>query len=513
MLKKFCQCLGLASILFVANYGDLLGGGSDARMHVPFPLTGIIDAQLADILLLGLLFFAILVPISRTRAYPRACLIFSIVIPPWILLRTRYILPVHLYGNILALVAILWAGIVLLLFLKLHHLYRSLLRLGDFAGIVLAIFAACSITQLLYIRHWTPGPRHHSSTWATSPQPPRQHPLLVWVVFDELSFDQLFDHRAANLALPNFDALRSQSTLFTDTQPIGFHTVDVIPSLLTGHIVDSLSFTLDNHVRLHNIGIPGRHPLDPSQTVFADAQQQGWRTAAVGWYNPYCTLYNGNPGSTTPGTSTIDDCYWSNLDKFDGPMSQQATLVQNILSPLRQAAVELVNPTRAARDLCAFDVHQRTLTYIDLEQHTDRLLHTGQADFVFLHLPIPHSPNIWSRAANAYTRQCGASYLDSLALADRELGRVLTTLQASPRWKDTTLIVQGDHSWRTILWNNQPAWTSEDQAASRSTFDPRPAVIIHQTGQTQPRTIAQPWSLLNVHTIVEQVLHGQSIRF
>jgi hypothetical protein len=508
MLKKFCQCLGLASILLVANYGDLLGGGYDVRLHVPFPLDGILYAQIADILILGLLLFAILGPLSRTRLYPRVRLILIVILPPIILERTRYILPFNLPGWTILLLAAVWAAVVLLLLFRFSSRYRFLMRAGDFLGIFLAVFALCSITQLLYIRHWKPGPQQHTPAWATSAQPPRQHPLLVWVVFDELSYDQLFEHRATSLALPNFDALRSQSTLFTDAQPIGDKTVKVLPSLLTGHVIDGFKFTLDNRLLVRNTAIPGFHLLTPSQTVFADAQQQGWRSAAVGWYNPYCALFAG----------TIDDCYWMNLDKIDGPMAQQSSFWQNTWSPLRQAAIGLVDPARVGRDDCAFDVRQRALTYIDLEQHTQQLLHTGQADFVFLHLPIPHSPNIWSRAQNAYTQQCGSSYLDSLALADRELGRILTTLQHSPRWKDTTLIVEGDHSWRTYLWDNQPAWTPEDQAAvDRDTtpdgFDPRPAVIIHQPNQTQPQTIASPWSLLNVHAVVEQVLHGKPVSF
>jgi hypothetical protein len=85
----------------------------------------------------------------------------------------------------------------------------------------------------------------------------------------------------------------------------------------------------------------------------------------------------------------------------------------------------------------------------------------------------------------------------------------MATLKSSPRWKDTTLIVQGDHSWRIYLWDDQPAWTAEDAQASRSGFDPRPAVIVHHAGQTQADVNASPWSLINVHAIVEQVLHGK----
>ncbi len=67
-------------------------------------------------------------------------------------------------------------------------------------------------------------------------------------------------------------------------------------------------------------------------------------------------------------------------------------------------------------------MQQRTKTYVDLEQHAVDVLKTDQADFVFLHLPVPHSPNIWNRMRGRFTQRCGSSYLDSLALADRELG-------------------------------------------------------------------------------------------
>jgi hypothetical protein len=32
--------------------------------------------------------------------------------------------------------------------------------------------------------------------------------------------------------------------------------------------------------------------------------------------------------------------------------------------------------------------------------------------------------------------------------------------------------------------------------------------MVHQAGQTQAEENATPWSLINVHAIVEQVLHG-----
>jgi hypothetical protein len=86
---------------------------------------------------------------------------------------------------------------------------------------------------------------------------------------------------------------------------------------------------------------------------------------------------------------------------------------------------------------------------------------------------------------------------------------LLSVLEASPRWDQTTLIVEGDHSWRIDEWNWLPAWTQEDDAASRGVFDPRPALIVHQAGQSQPQTVSAPWPLIQIHSVVEQILHGQ----
>ena len=223
----------------------------------------------------------------------------------------------------------------------------------------------------------------------------------------------------------------------------------------------------------------------------------------MGWYNPYCAIY----------ADAIQNCYWTNHDMFDGLMAPNTPFLTNIYTPLQQVVRELKSPSRADRDLCTFDVRHRYQTHIDLVQHASQLLHTDQADFVFLHFSLPHSPNIWSRIHDDFTQYCDSSYLDNLALSDRVLGQLMNTLKASPRWNQTTLIVQGDHGWRIDAWQGLPSWTDEDDAAARDVFDTRPALIIHQPGQVAPQTVPGPWPILQVHDVVEQVLHGQPLTF
>jgi len=505
VVKKLCQCLGLASLILVMNYGDLLGGGADVRMHVPFKLTGIAAAQLMDILFLGVVLFAILLPLSRTRIYRWVKLVLAVVVPPYLIWRMQALLPDVMSDGLVPIILAVWAAVLLLLLLRFRRAYNVVMRVGDFIGIFFAAFALFSLVQLLWVMRWKPGPYEQRASWhaAGVAQPPRKHSLLVWVVFDELSYDQVFEHRAHDLALPHFDALKQISTVFTNVQPVGYKTVKIIPSLLTGKVIDDYRFRFNNSFVVHEDGTHGWQPVRGSNSIFGDAQSAGWRTAAVGWYNPYCTIYG----------DAIDDCYFMNLDRIDGLMSQRDTFVKNTWSPMEQIVREIRAPAKADRRGCNYDVKQRLSTDLDLQDHWTELLKTDQADFVFLHLSVPHSPNVWSRMKDDYTQMCDSSYLDNLALADRMLGQMLQMLQSSPRWKDTTLIVQGDHGWRIGLWNWLPSWTDEDDAASRGVFDPRPALLIHQAGQTQAQSVSTLWPLLNVHGVVEETIHGQAPQY
>jgi hypothetical protein len=493
MLKKLCQCIGLASLVLLMNSVDLLGGGANVRMHVPYRLTGICLAEIADILILGLALFVVLVAFRRERYYMWVRLLFVFLVPPVVIEQTKALFPFDLKDWVVAVFAAAWLAVLLVLLLKFPSRYRRLVRVGDAAGVFVGVFGIFTIAQLMMVMAWRPGPQQIAAAWATGPQAPRDHPLLVWIVFDELSYDQTFEHRASGLMLPNFDALRSQSTLYTAMQPIGLKTAKVLPSLLSGAEVDDLQYRYNNTLKVHYAGTHGWRLLDGNGTVFKDAQQAGWRTAVVGWYNPYCTVYG----------AALDSCYWTNLDRMDGDMAQGNSLAQNTVTPL----VQLVHGAR--NETCDFDVQQRRQTYTALHDHTVQLLAGDQADFIFLHLPIPHTPNIWDRNKAAFRNNCGGSYLDSLAFADRELGSLLTQLRSSPRWKDTVLILQGDHSWRTMMWDVQPGWTGEDIRASHDVFDPRPALLIHSAGQTQPLTDARAMPLLYVHGVVESVLHDR----
>src|ERR1035441_2336629 len=110
MLKRICQCVGLASLILVGNYGDLLGGGADVHMHTPQSVAHICYAQIADILLVGLLLFAILTLANRTRFYPWVRLLAAIVIPPYLIQRTQSFFPFDLIEGLVLILLVVWAS-------------------------------------------------------------------------------------------------------------------------------------------------------------------------------------------------------------------------------------------------------------------------------------------------------------------------------------------------------------------------------------------------------------------
>ena len=56
----------------------------------------------------------------------------------------------------------------------------------------------------------------------------------MWLLFDELSYDQTFEHRFPGLAMPAFDKFKSESVVFSDLKPAGYYTDRVIPALFLG---------------------------------------------------------------------------------------------------------------------------------------------------------------------------------------------------------------------------------------------------------------------------------------
>jgi hypothetical protein len=319
----------------------------------------------------------------------------------------------------------------------------------------LGIFCLLVVAQLLHLATWRPVPNFIEDKSLADAVSPESRPRVVWILMDELSYNQVFAQRTAGLDLPNFDKFRQSATVFTNVTPATDNTQTAIPSLLLGRLVDRVGYTWDNHYLLATQG-QSLHAFPVSETPFAVAKSQGLTTGVVGWYNPYCSML----------APYLDDCYWN------------------------------------------YQAHMPAVFVIG-----DRFWR-NQPDFVFLHLPVPHPPGFYNRRTGQFETINRASYLDNLALADKTLGELLATLHASPRWANTSIVLCGDHSWRTHMWRGTRHWTREDEMASHGgVFDPRPMLMVHQAGETTPATIDRSIPLIRIHDILDNLIRGEQPDF
>ncbi|HTB96106.1 MAG TPA: sulfatase-like hydrolase/transferase [Terracidiphilus sp.] len=486
MLKQAAQAWAFSAVVLLPNYVDLTADTGDARMRSPVAVTPIVLAQFIDIAIVALVAFAFLLILSRLkgREVVRRCLIAAL--PPLLFVRNLDLLPSPVPGRVILAGAALWAGILIFLLVRYPAVAA---RFAGFAGsffAAFAIFAMVMTGQLVRAALWRPGPQ---SLTAQLPAADPSRPRLVWIVFDELADQPVFESRDPSLQLPNFDRVRSQSTLFSQVIPIASRTVKVILGLQTGHVVTDFSFSTNNRFTIANAGDEHGHLFDPNVTLFGLAHQRGLTTGVIGWYLPYCSTFAG----------IVSECYWNNEDAQDrGPTAPQASLAQNVIFPLRVLIEQIVAPRIASADFAAWNSQSHAGSVSDIEQHAIAAAATSQADILYLHLPAPHPPAVWDRHTQRFVP--GGSYLDSLDISDRILGDILDRLQSQPRWSNTTLIVEGDHSWRTWMWRSLPGWTVEDERISRGgQWDPRPVLLIHDPGQQIAQTVSVPTSLMTVH--------------
>jgi Sulfatase len=329
-------------------------------------------------------------------------------------------------------------------------------------------------------------------------------PRVIWLLFDELSYMQVYERRFPGLQLPAFDALAAQSTVFTHAIPAGIRTEIVLPSLLTGEPVDRIQPSADGRqLSLHNPHTGAWQGFDEHDTVFEDAIDLNYRTAVAGWYNPYCRIL----------PHVVDHCFWTYAFSAENGMVPGAPLQTNMMRPWMRffgmgAHIASLFPESAKLG----DDDQHLSDYLALANAADRMLEDKTAGFVLIHMPIPHPHGIYDRKRQQFSIT-HSDYLDNLALADLFLKHVRSKLEQSGQWDSSTIVVMADHSWRTkLMWEETPGWTNEEDVASQGgQFDERPAYVVKLPEQHMGERIDAPFSAVNTRKLLDAFL-AQKIR-
>jgi hypothetical protein len=398
----------------------------------------------------------------------------------------------HRYAELLFYCALL-VGFVLLLLGRAA--YRHFVRGMQLLLLLTGCGMAWIVPELLYLAlraqpHDASMPVVRAAGPVVHASAPGDRKRIIWILFDELSYNQAFDHRFPGLAMPAFDKLKNESYSFSDLQPAGYHTEEILPSFFLGHIVDDLRSDLNGAAIIKLKGNTNWEAFDAHATLFSDAQRLGWTTGVVGWHNPYCRMLEG----------TLDYCFWRMGNGTWNGISSDQSVFKNAMAPFAEAA----SLYRRQPGFPQQEKHASDLAAIIPQ--AEALIRNQNIGFVFIHLPVPHPPGIYDRRAGH--QSATGTYIDNLALADRVLDELMGIINQTNLAPKTTLVVTSDHSWRIPLWRTEE-WSKEEETASQGRFDTRPVLMVHYPGQTDEHDITRPYDDIKLHDILEQMLQGQ----
>lgn len=503
--------LGATTLCLLSLIGPLVAPSHLALYHLNGSASPIFLSVLLNVFALWLL-LTILLLWARRPGRPRIFIWSSLTLGmPWILLREYAVLapwPMPHALSVSIFVASLTALFTLLLswrqsflppFERTQHFVAILLGFAALSGLIF-------LGQMLWLAWQFPSfnvPRPlHRRQMASSPQSAKTR--VIWLLLDELSYQQVYEQRFAGLKLDAFDRLAAQSTVFTHTVPTANFTEIAVPALMTGVPADRVGSSSNGLLRLHNTTTNRWQSFDPHQTVFQDALTGGYSTGIAGWYNPYCRIL----------PTVLDRCFWTDrIVPVEPGLYAGQPLAKALLAPtfrLYDTAKSLIRGrTRYDRD-AYLETSLHIADYSDLSAAADKLLGDSSIDFVFLHLPVPHPGGIYDRKTSSFSGN-NSSYIDNLALADKSLAEVRHILEQNGTWDSSAVVVMGDHSWRTtLLWSSSSIWTPEDEAASHGgQFDDRPAYIVKMPYQQTPARIDFRFDAIRTRALLDGIMDGR----
>jgi hypothetical protein len=496
---------GAAGVCFLDVLGLLASPAHDAVFH----RVGSSEAQfvpaVADLLLLSAVIFLGLYAVRGRPRWRRVVWSGLLASLPWIGLKSIAFLMEKTLPHWASLgVFGVCAGLaVASAFWVRAATFEAMRDFGRVLLLALAVPAALATTEVVVYGFEA---RHLNDAVLVAPEAPSVARSsgggrVVWLVLDELAYRQAFERQPRGVSLPEFDRLKAETTLFTQVTAAAQYTEIALPSLMAGHAANALHLSADGqHLRLR-AGGGAWWAFDEHDTVFADARALGYRTAVVGWYEPYCRIL----------PTVLTSCYWTGQNKLSGMFPGQS-IGANMVHPLVRLVRRVPNFLLARSGPSAEEISEGSRhvdDFVRLEARSDEVLARDESDFMLLHMPVPHPTGIYDRRLKTYAVD-RSNYVDNLALADAYLGRVRRELEAKGEWDGATVVVMGDHSWRTeLLWKGHRPWSAEDEEASAAGVDARPAYAVKLPHQTRGAVIATSFAAVRTRALLGALLRGQ----
>ena len=337
--------------------------------------------------------------------------------------------------------------------------------------------------------------RHHRdydlvSTSDPAPGEKKIDGKVIWIIFDELDYKVGFEKRSDLISMPEFDRLEKESLVLTNALPPSSDTLVSIPSLITGRRIVSAVQSGRDSLKIRFASDP-KNVIEfrDAPNIFSRVRGLGGSSAVVGWYHPYCRLFE----------ETLAVCYWATGDVAGDTLNE--TFIKSAYSHV--SAVRSALPRKVRGYLGEFN---------NYENRHRKLVDTGKKISVdkninlsFIHLPFPHKPNRFNRRKNDFGG--GTSYVDNLALTDIVLGEIRRELEEAGLWDNSTVIVSSDHHWRVSRHGYR--MSAEDLRISDGIEDHRVPFIVKLANSSEGGRYQKSINTSGTAELILEILTGK----
>jgi hypothetical protein len=308
---------------------------------------------------------------------------------------------------------------------------------------------------------------------------------VVLFVFDELDQRKAFAARPAGLELPEFDRLRGQAIFASTAYPPGSDTLFSLPSLTIGKQVSEALAVRPNELMLTLKESKEEVGWSTQANIFSAARADGFDTALVGWYHPYCRVI----------ANSLTSCFWEPVIDAINPLRGEPTMRKSMSHWAETALLRIPGMFRAFKSRYDSErCEDHIAEYLRILEQAKMASHKREFGLTLLHFPIPHHPFIYDRSRNALSSNPDRTYEDNLVLTDRTLGEMRREMEAAGLWETTTIIVTSDHWWRT---------------PPDGKIDKRVPFILKLAGQKHGMTYDAPFNTVLTSRLIQAILKGE----
>lgn len=440
MIRELLASLSLANLLALQIWIGLFHSVSQEKV-APFAYL----SSVATVCILGMAFWLAgrLCLMSRSRTFRSIRSLFAVCL--WGLVVLGVLKPILPDWAIRAILGSGKTSILIATCVSLALLGRlcwqhpeRIFRWLQNAALVLSPFIIVTLSQASW-QAWV-----SRDSMAVPGQPPlplmsadQHRQRTVVILFDEFDYQLAFDPAVRRDSLPVLDGMRRNSFFATHAFPPMHSTITSLPAMLTGRLVRSATYLSrgSGDIGLNFLdGGSGR--LSEQKTIFTELRAQGHSSIRMN----QAVL----PNARLQGDADADVVVPS-------APSQLRTLWDYIGSNLVDISTIIPYSQSVGLDLHLLKwlgVPPPSLQVQAVAEKVRELAVNGDADFIFLHILLPHMPVVFNPASGSFELVYSTDYRNNFLGVDRLVGEIQSGLMAAGRWDETNLVIVSDHFFR-----------------------------------------------------------------